>query len=182
MELRKNHHSFANIAVERNESRHAHQAQSIIRKGILIIANPLFLCEHINLLLEFHQHHLRPRADAHGRTPASAACGGVDLERAEALQSRGEAAVNAARDPGEGKNCPPWVWPESCRLKPACSTMGSRVGAWLRRMLARARSRRRPSIAAFMCNGEECRDRTRRRSAARRRSPAHWRERGCRRG
>ena len=41
-------------------------------------------------------------ADAHGRAPGSGAAGGVDLERAEAMQPVGKLSEGAAGEPGEG--------------------------------------------------------------------------------
>ena len=41
-------------------------------------------------------------AYAHGRAPGSGTAGGIDLERAECVQSVGELAEDAAGEPGEG--------------------------------------------------------------------------------
>ena len=54
------------------------------------------------LLLEVEQDDLGVGADAHGRAPGSGAAGGVNLERAEAVQSVGELAEGVACEPGEG--------------------------------------------------------------------------------
>jgi len=54
----------------------------------------------------------------------------------------------------KGRNCPPCVWPESCRLKPRLLTVGRRAGAWLAGSRAFA-VEMHASSAAFMRSGEE---------------------------
>ncbi len=58
------------------------------------------------LLLELQQDDLRVGSHAHGRAPGSGAAGSVDLQGAEAMQSIGELAEDAAREPGEGEELP----------------------------------------------------------------------------
>ena len=81
------------------------------------------------LLAKVSQHDFGMRAHPHRRTPCSRAARRIDLHLAEGLQPVGEFAEGAPGNEVEREQlAASWVCPESCRLTPACSANGSRLG------------------------------------------------------
>ena len=95
--------------------------------------NRAFRCK--RALHKLQRNNFRLCAHAHRRTPRTRASRCIHLH---ARQNCCSPCVNLPKMRRvihvKGNVCPPCVWPESCRLTPACSAIGSREGTWCSRI------------------------------------------------